>query len=245
MNPPRFRTADFFYPCPFGQTNDAPYQNRDEAECGNGTIDLGEDCDAGGGYGEGPIPLICDEVGQGPGSLACRSECTYDASGCAAQTCGRYGSAVLRVSHLGPPGGDDELDLVLNDLDGAGRSFDPTLEETSLVIREDPLPPAAAELYYQRTIPAGSGWTATPTSLAFADPAANPSALRLTLTAQSGFDGPFRTVAHIRNGSLASIVGARTGTVVLRIGDDCWRGEFPCDFTRTGRSGSCRRGRKP
>src|SRR5262249_21263346 len=29
-----FHTADVPYPCPWGQTNDAPYQSRDEAECG-------------------------------------------------------------------------------------------------------------------------------------------------------------------------------------------------------------------
>ena len=33
--------------CPFGTSNQAPYLSRDQAECGNGTVDLGEDCDPG------------------------------------------------------------------------------------------------------------------------------------------------------------------------------------------------------
>ena len=34
-------TCDATYPCPWGHTNDAPYENRDEAECGSvtGTFD--------------------------------------------------------------------------------------------------------------------------------------------------------------------------------------------------------------
>ncbi len=244
--PNRPHTADLFYPCPFGQTNNGPYRSRDEAECGNGTVDLGEDCDAGnGGYGGGAISQTCDEIGQGSGSLACDDFCQYDTSGCAAQSCGRYGSALLRLNKLGAPAGDDELDVVLSDIDGTGRAFDPSTEEVSLMFRADPEPPAPSTLFYSRTIPAGAGWTATPTSYIFADPVPGPNALRIQLTTKGSFAGPFKGVGRLRGAGLASAVGTRTGTVVFRIGNDCWRGELPCNFSKSGHGGKCRKAKKP
>ena len=244
MNPPRYRTADLIYPCPFGQTNDAPYQNRNQAECGNGQVDLGEDCDAGGGYGGGTIGS-CEELGQGPGTLACtEASCVYDSTACTAPSCGRYGGAVLRLGKLGTPLADDKFDLILNDVDGTGRAFDPTTEDVSLVIRTDPAPPTPPAVIYSRTIPPGS-FTSAGTTYRFVD-----GAIDIALIGEGTLVNPaqFRAVVHVPTAGpsgLAGISGARTATAILRVGNDCWRGEHPCAFTVTGRSGSCRKAKKP
>lgn len=85
-DPPQYKTRDFAYPCPWGQTNDAPYESRDEAECGNGMIDAGEDCDPG----EDEVPpnlggQTCASLGRGSGQLGCDSFCQWDVSDCSVQ----------------------------------------------------------------------------------------------------------------------------------------------------------------
>ncbi|TMA50421.1 MAG: hypothetical protein E6J83_00430, partial [Deltaproteobacteria bacterium] len=62
--------------CPFGTSNQAPYLSRDQAECGNGIVDLGEDCDPG--YPAGSLPETCETLGHGPGTLGCPT--VYDSA---------------------------------------------------------------------------------------------------------------------------------------------------------------------
>jgi hypothetical protein len=45
--------------------------------CGNGTIETGEDCDAGNLNGQ-----TCESLGAGSGTLACNNDCTFNTSGC-------------------------------------------------------------------------------------------------------------------------------------------------------------------
>src|ERR1043166_5191505 len=83
-NPPH--TNDYTYPCPWGQTNDAPYDNGDEMECGNGVVDRGEDCDpVDSTYGAFIPAETCASLGHGPGTLGC----TTDPRGCPWATTGR------------------------------------------------------------------------------------------------------------------------------------------------------------
>lgn len=53
-------------------------------ECGNWVVEWGEECDTNDLGGS-----ICENIGMSPGTLACKSDCTYDKSGCgAAASCG-------------------------------------------------------------------------------------------------------------------------------------------------------------
>ena len=50
--------------------------------CGNGVLNVGEDCDTGG---SAPMRKTrCDQIGYTYGTLACKNDCTYDATGCVA-----------------------------------------------------------------------------------------------------------------------------------------------------------------
>jgi hypothetical protein len=242
-DPPEFVTGDNFYPCPWGQVNLGPYLNTDELECGNGAVDLGEDCD--GGYGGGGASgESCESLGHGPdasAALACSSLCTWDTSGCAAPTCGRYGSVRVKLRHLDPPGGDDELDLNVSRVDGSGRVFSPPTEEVSVAFRD------ASGVFYAGRIPSGSAWTALPDRYVFTDgTGANDGIVRFELRAgRDGFAGPLRAMVRVRGATLSAALAARTGRVTLRVGNDCWTREMPCMMGATGRSGICRWGNRP
>ncbi len=54
--------------------------NNSTAECGNGIIEAGEDCDATALGG-----LDCEDVNLGTGELTCTTTCSYDVSGCTEQ----------------------------------------------------------------------------------------------------------------------------------------------------------------
>jgi hypothetical protein len=58
------------------------------AECGNGAVESGEDCEAG-------VPLAdsCESLGFSGGTLACGGSCQYDTSGCSGSSCGGSGAS--------------------------------------------------------------------------------------------------------------------------------------------------------
>src|SRR5262245_32026521 len=77
-DPEEYRTADTAYPCPWGQTNDAPYESLSERECGNGLVDLGEQCDP-----EAELTNdTCENHDRGSGTLICDTFCQWNYSGC-------------------------------------------------------------------------------------------------------------------------------------------------------------------
>jgi formylglycine-generating enzyme required for sulfatase activity len=47
------------------------------AECGNGEVEDGEECD-----GIDPRGVTCESLGYAPGSLVCTEDCSFDVSGC-------------------------------------------------------------------------------------------------------------------------------------------------------------------
>ncbi len=51
--------------------------------CGNGVVNPGESCDGADLDG-----ATCESEGQGPGTLACSNDCSFDVSGCDVTTCG-------------------------------------------------------------------------------------------------------------------------------------------------------------
>jgi hypothetical protein len=223
QNPPV--TTDATYPCPWGHTNDAPYLNGDEQECGNGVIDLGEDCDEDA-YNPGAIvpAETCDSLGHGPGTLGCVTTpraCTWDTSGCTAPTCTEYGASTVRLRNVLGPAGDDELVFTARDIPGA--AFDPTTQDLSFVFRDD------QGLVVNALVPSGSaGWTSSATEIAYADPAGTFGGVTsVSLRGTPAFGTAFRATVRIRT-SLAAAADARTGTAVLRIGDDCWSDTTPC-----------------
>jgi hypothetical protein len=244
--PTEYKTADAIYPCPWGQTNDAPYRSSAEAECGNGLIDPldkdglkggGEDCDPGGYAIGGVVPDTCESLGQGPGALACRTDCTYETSACAAPSCARFGLARLRATSLGAPAGDEDLDFFGDGLSGAGRSFDPLTEEVSFALRDDEGGVHAA------TLPAGAAWSVNGagTRYLYNDPAGTYGGLvQVDLRAAPSFATTFRALVKLRDANLAAAAGSRTATAVLRIGDDCWSKPVPCLTRASGRTLACR-----
>ena len=251
-NPPgsgTYTTTDFPYPCPWGHTNDAPYLNGDQQECGNGAVDLGEDCDPGYGGG-GSLPETCETLGHGPGTLGCPTTydspsgaflCMWDTSGCAAPACGRAGATKLRLRNLGAPGGDDGMDLVTRNVDGSGRTFDPGTESVSVVVRSD------TQLFYLGRIPAGSGgWSAALGRYTYTDPAGTRDGIiSIDLRNPAGFGGSFKASVRVRNRNLSGAATARAVTTLLRVGDDCWSIGTACVVPPTGQSAVCRKGASP
>ncbi|TMA35080.1 MAG: hypothetical protein E6J79_15645 [Deltaproteobacteria bacterium] len=251
-NPPgsgTYTTTDFPYPCPWGHTNDAPYLNGDQQECGNGAVDLGEDCDPGYGGG-GSLPETCETLGHGPGTLGCPTTydspsgaflCMWDTSGCAAPACGRAGATKLRLRNLGAPGGDDGMDLVTRNVDGSGRTFDPGTESVSVVVRSD------TQLFYLGRIPAGSGgWSAALGRYTYTDPAGTRDGIiSIDLRNPAGFGGSFKASVRVRNRNLSGAATARAVTTLLRVGDDCWSIGTACVVPPTGQSAVCRKGALP
>jgi len=214
-------------PCAWGTTNgNNDYLNGDEHQCGNGLIDPGEDCDPEDQYGTGFIPgETCDSLGQGPGTLACTTTpraCTWDTSGCAASTCAEYGASTTRLTNLAPPGTDDELSFHARNLPGA--AFDPRSEAVSVTLRDD------GGTVMTATIPAGSaGWSATAASYTYTDPAGTFGGIMdVRLRATPIFATAFRAVVTLRGRDLGTAADATTGTVVLRVGNDCWSDTTPC-----------------
>jgi len=230
-NPPH--TTDVPYPCPWGSTNDAPYENGDEMLCGNGMIDRGEDCDQ---YGSSTIvpAETCESLGHGPGTLACTTTpraCTWDTSGCLAKTCSEYGASSVRLRNVASPTTDDVLDFAASDLRGG--SFDPATEDVSLVVRDDDGSVLAA------VIPGGSpGWTASASDATYSDPAGTHGGIvSVSLHATGTFANRFQARVRI-NASVAAGANARTATAVLRVGNDCWSDTIPCGAR--GRNVMCR-----
>jgi hypothetical protein len=214
-------TTDATYPCPWGQTNDAPYQNGNEQECGNGIVDLGEDCDGGyGGGGGGFVPSeTCESLGHGPGTLACSALCIWDTSACAADNCSEYGASRTRYRRAA-----GDADLRAFDLQSAGLSFDPRVEEVSIVFRDD------EGLLHNAVIPASSpGWSAGASSFTYLDPAGTFGRVtRIQLSATPSFSSDFRALVQVRGADVSGAASTRTSTTVLRIGDDCWSDTTPC-----------------
>ena len=210
-------------PCPFGTANNGPYQNGDEAQCGNGIIDRGEDCDQ---YSGSFIPSeTCESLGHGPGTLACTTTpraCTWDTGACAAPACAEYGASQIRLSAVGASATDDELRFKARNLPGA--SFDPRTEDMSIAFHDDGGAVLAA------TIPAGSpGWTATPTTYAYDDSAGTFGGItQVQLRASPSFATGFHALVDVRGRDLGAAADALTGTAVLRIGNDCWGDTTPC-----------------
>ena len=229
-------TLDAVYPCPWGQTNDSGYLNGGELECGNGVIDLGEDCDksAYSAWGAFIPSETCDTLGHGPGTLDCTTTpraCTWDTSGCAANTCAEYGASRTRLKNVLGASGDDELVFTAKNFPGA--TFDPTTEDLSFVFRDDD------GLVVSATIPGGSpGYTAGPTAITFSDPSGTHGGITsVSLRATTTFPTSFRAQVRIRAG-VGAAAGARTGTAVLRIGNDCWSDTTPC--SGSGSNVTCR-----
>jgi hypothetical protein len=219
MNPGQFVTTDEIYPCPWGHQSFAPYQNKDEKECGNGTVDLGEQCDSGYGGGMSVVET-CQSIGHGPGSLDCNAFCDFDASGCAAGTCARYANGSVRVQKLGAPSGDEQVTIELSDMETA-TAFDPTTEPVDVTIR------GAAGVLYQATIAAGDPkWGSKGADTwVYKDPSGTIGGIQV-LEVRTGSTG--KLSAKIKK---ASIAGASTEDVIattVRIGDDCWSGEESC-----------------
>ena len=246
-------TNDATYPCPWGQTNEAPYQNRDEQECGNWTLERGEDCDHGYDSGWGSPNLngeTCESLGHGSGTLACGEDCTWDFSGCEignatcgeASACGTYQIVKLQLGRLNAPAGDETAMMKATALDGAGRSFDPRNEAVALILRDQ------SGTVHTAVVPAGSAWEARPpngtiTRYVFKDRSgAHGGITQIALRALSpaGFAGPFAAVAKLRAVDLSSASDAQSASANLRIGNDCWENEAPCTRRSRGRTALCR-----
>jgi hypothetical protein len=235
--------------CPWGTSNQAPYQNRDQAECGNSVIDAGEDCDPG--YAPWPADLAgesCQSLGHGDGTLACKADCTWDFAGCAiggpacgqATVCGGYAMERLRIARGGAPAGNESALLHATGVDGTGRAFDPRTEGLALAVRDQ------SGAVHTAVVPAGSPlWrarpAAAPTRLVFRDPAGTHGGVtRIVLRAAgAGFAGLFDAQVRIRRADLTAAGDAVAATAVLRIGDDCWEEAAPCRVSAGGRTARC------
>jgi hypothetical protein len=207
-NPGRFVTTDDFYPCPWGHENFSSYQNRNERECGNGSIDVGEECDAG--YGGGPTGgESCDSVGLGTGTLACDAHCDFERAGCTSSACGAFADGAVRVrSGSGPT----RLSVSLAKMDVAGRAFDPVADGLDLTLR------TAEGGAYMARLPGGPSWRGAPSGWTYTGDADGVVTLRLRRTGALGV-----RIAAPLTGPLPGVV-----EVVARVGDDCWRGELSC-----------------
>ncbi len=238
-------TNDLTYPCPWGQTNYAPYLNKDEAECGNVAIDLGEDCDPG--YGIWPANLdgqTCDSLGHGGGTLACAGDCLFDTSGCEIPgACADAGVVRLKLGRLTSALGDQSLKLKASPLAAAGHAFDPLSEQVAIVIADQSGPVHTA------TIPAGAPvWkvgpkTGTPVRYLYRDPTGGYGGIaKIVLRALDapGFATRFRVEVTMKRAALAAAVDVRAATATLRIGNDCWQETAPCVRKNRGKNADCR-----
>jgi len=245
-NPPH--TMDTTYPCPWGQTNNAPYQNLDERECGNSQIDVGEDCDIG--YSPWPVVLngeSCQSLGHGNGTLGCKADCTFDYAGCEignntcgqANACGPYVMKKLRMRAAGTPG--TQSAVLKATVDGTGHPFDPRVEEVTVVLRDQ------SGLIHTATIAAGNGhWQGRPFSnpsrYIFRDATGTSGGItRIVLRAANanGFGNFFRADVRIRGADLTGASNAVAATATLRIGNDCWEESGPCRVSGGGRTARC------
>jgi hypothetical protein len=243
-------TNDVTYPCPWGQTNYAPYQNKDEAECGNYDIDLGEQCDKG--YPTYWPPNLngetCASLGHDGGDLGCKSDCTWDFSACdiggpscgVADACGSYIVKSLRLSRMTAPVGDEKLVLKGLGLDGAGRTFDPLTEDVGVIVRDQ------SGVVHTAVIPAGSpGWHVRPLTgpaekYSYRDSAGTLGGItKIVLRNATGFGGPFRADVKIKDANLSAASDASAVTVNLRVGNDCWERGAGCKFAKTGKTARC------
>jgi hypothetical protein len=219
MSPGRFVTTDDFYACPWGHENFAPYGNVDQLECGNGSVDLGEECDAG--YGGGPSDAeTCASLGRGTGAVACDEFCDFDTSACAASACGAFltGNVAIRKS-------GERATIRLSGLDTTGRTFDPSTDGVDVTLR-------TTGLLDQANAPGGAGWSSR---LAGLWKFRGKGEVRtMIVRATSGrFSAKLNGLAAATN---ADVVG-----VTVRIGDDCWSGELSCSGPKSGKSRTCTR----
>jgi hypothetical protein len=237
-DPPEYRTLDLIYPCPWGQTNDAPYQSSAEAECGNTVIDAGEDCDPNYGYGGANLNgESCLSLGHGDGVLGCDGLCQWDFSGCSVTAaCHTYDVTRLRARRLTSGLGDQRYRLVATGMDGA--ALNASSEAVDVVIRND------TSAVHVARIPAGdSHWSSPkPTNSVFRDKLGTFGGVtRVNLKADGSFTNAFRTEVKLYVPiDLATLAAASTTKTVIRIGDDCWERGAPCTLNGTGRRLRCK-----
>jgi hypothetical protein len=228
-NPPRFRTLDLPHPCPWGGVDEADPRSGAQRECGNGALDLGEQCDPALASGES-----CASLGHGGGALACDPFCTFDTGGCEAPSCGRVGPG--RASWQAPRGGrrGAEVELQLDAVAGAGRSFDPRSEAVELVLRDE------TGLVHAALVPAGSrGWSSgADGGLVYEDPAGRRGGLRRLAL---GGAPEFTVSAVLRGRAVLEAPRTRTLGAVLRVADDCWSADLACRSGRGGGTLRCER----
>jgi hypothetical protein len=200
-------------------------RNAAERECGDGALQLGEVCDPALASADS-----CTSLGQGAGSLGCSDTCTPDTSQCEAASCGRVGPARLRVGGLGRSGRGN---LVLEQIESDGRSFDPIAEGVELSLRD------SAGLVWSGQIPAGSdGWTEKGDgSLEWQRNGNGKDGLRRFRLGAGGAGAS----AEIRSAALAGLGCAAVASAVLRIADDCWSGDLACDPKLAGPGAHCKR----
>ncbi len=223
--PGAFRSTDNPFVCPFGGRTPVETRNAAERECGDGALQLGELCDPALASGES-----CASLGQGAGPLGCGDFCTHDTSECQAPSCGRVGPARLR---LGGASRSVRASLVLEELEVGARSFDPVAEGVELVLR------GADGWVWSGEIPAGSrGWiTNDDRSRVWASRPGHVDGIRRFRLGAGGDSAE----AEIESGALTGLGATAVASAVLRVADDCWRGELACDPKLAGPGARCAR----
>jgi hypothetical protein len=201
-------------------------RNAAERECGDGALQLGELCDPGLALGES-----CASLGQGDGTLACGDFCTPDTRQCQAPSCGRTGPAQLRVSGAR---GAARLTLEIAALETGGRSFDPRAEDVEVVLRGD------EGVVWSGQIPGGSrGWReGADGALVYEDRAARRDGIRRLAIGGSPTVG---ASLELKRADVSGLGASEVAIAVLRVADDCWRGELACDPKLAGPGAHCTR----